>query len=473
MFQHAFSVLPTDVAAQIIDIVNKAPEDNSYDTFKRTVISRLSDSQEKLEARTPSLLTAQQPDVLTEVVEKLEPLVPDVSSQPGDKQRPRFSKQSDNSPKHRNQICYYHRMYGDDARKCQPGCKYPMNGTFNPQGNFTAGQYGRRLILAITSVASFILRNTVQSFQRFMNQVFYSLDFVFAYIDDALIISSNPEEHKMHLRQIEIDFPGHCLNKFDISPLPEKAQPVMDYSIPYSVKSLRRFLGMVNYYAGFIPNSAQILQPLTDLFKRVTRLVLKTDASQVEERAVLQQIVNGEIQPLSFFSRKLTPTETRFSTFDRELLAIYLAVKHFRHILEGRQFTILTEHKPLTLAKHPQIVILPDECRKKLLQPPYYGPFKALERKPKYIILDHSGKRESLSIDQLKLAYLELFDVNPKPSPIVFPDNVQTSTSRVQSSSQGTVKSTTSPSCASRHELSRTRCVQRITLPSRLADYVQ
>nr|CDS25349.1 gag pol polyprotein [Hymenolepis microstoma] len=49
-------------------------------------------------------------------------------------------------------------------------------------------------------------------------------------------------------------------------------------------------------------------------------------------------------------SKKLTTTEMRYSTFGRELLAIYLAVKHFRHILEGRQFTIFTDHKPLIYA---------------------------------------------------------------------------------------------------------------------------
>ncbi|VUZ47886.1 unnamed protein product [Hymenolepis diminuta] len=47
MFQHAFSALPTDVAAEVIDIVDRAPEDNSYDTFKKAVVGRLSDSQEK------------------------------------------------------------------------------------------------------------------------------------------------------------------------------------------------------------------------------------------------------------------------------------------------------------------------------------------------------------------------------------------------------------------------------------------
>ena len=48
------------------------------------------------------------------------------------------------------------------------------------------------------------------------------------------------------------------------------------------------------------------------------------------------QIVNHErefaehhVKPLGFFSKKLKPAETRYSTFGRELLGIYLAIKHF------------------------------------------------------------------------------------------------------------------------------------------------
>ncbi len=53
---------------------------------------------------------------------------------------------------------------------------------------------------------------------------------------------------------------------------------------------------------------------------------------------------------MAFFSRKLTVTETRYSTFDRELLAAFAAVCHFRFLLEGRQFRLLTDHKPLVSA---------------------------------------------------------------------------------------------------------------------------
>jgi cleavage and polyadenylation specificity factor subunit 1 len=65
--------------------------------------------------------------------------------------------------------------------------------------------------------------------------------------------------------------------------------------------------------------------------------------------AVLQQRVQDIWRPLAFFSRKLSPAQ-KYSAYDRELLAIYEAVRHFRHMLEARHFTILTDHKPLTYA---------------------------------------------------------------------------------------------------------------------------
>ena len=75
---------------------------------------------------------------------------------------------------------------------------------------------------------------------------------------------------------------------------------------------------------------------------------LMTDASDTAVGAVLQQHINSTWRPTLFFSRKMT----RYSTFDREKLAVYLAIKHFRHFLEGRSFHILTDHKPLTFALH-------------------------------------------------------------------------------------------------------------------------
>ena len=54
--------------------------------------------------------------------------------------------------------------------------------------------------------------------------------------------------------------------------------------------------------------------------------------------------------PIAFFSQKLTAAESKYSAFDRELLAAYSAVRHFRYFVEARPFTIYTDHKPLTFA---------------------------------------------------------------------------------------------------------------------------
>nr|VZH99555.1 unnamed protein product [Spirometra erinaceieuropaei] len=82
------------------------------------------------------------------------------------------------------------------------------------------------------------------------------------------------------------------------------------------------------------------------------QLSLMVDALAVSVGTVLQQHLAGPTRPLAFFSKMLLPDETRYGTFGRELLAIYLAVKHIRHYLEGRDFTVFTDHKPLTFALH-------------------------------------------------------------------------------------------------------------------------
>ena len=88
--------------------------------------------------------------------------------------------------------------------------------------------------------------------------------------------------------------------------------------------------------------TTQLHHPLPD-----AELSLMVDASDHAVGAVLHQSVGSDPQPLAYFSKVLKPAETRYSTFGRELLAIYLAIKHFRHQLEGRGFHVFTDHKPL------------------------------------------------------------------------------------------------------------------------------
>lgn len=257
-------------------------------------------------------------------------------------------------------------------------------------------------------VMTFGLRNAAQSFQRFIHSVTQGLDFCFPYIDDVLVASANEEEHLQHLEKLfnrfrqygvvvnisksnfgmhEVKFLGHLITPNGTTPLPEKVQAVRDYPKPTTVEELRRFLGKLNFYRRFTPHAAEsqaVLHSLhngckkrdktpirwtSELEEAFTRckdslanaallahpihnatLSLSVDASGTSIGAVVEQLVEGHWQPLSFFSKKLSPAQSLYSTYDRELLAIYEAVRNFKHLLEGRVFTIFTDHKPLTFA---------------------------------------------------------------------------------------------------------------------------
>ena len=75
---------------------------------------------------------------------------------------------------------------------------------------------------------------------------------------------------------------------------------------------------------------------------------IMTDASSFAVGEVLQQYIEHQWCPIAYFSKKLKPSEIKYSTFDRELLAVYLAIKHFHYFVEGREFQVFTDHKPLT-----------------------------------------------------------------------------------------------------------------------------
>ncbi len=86
-------------------------------------------------------------------------------------------------------------------------------------------------------------------------------------------------------------------------------------------------------------------------------LSLAVDASNTHIGAVLQQWQpgggrGGGWRPHFFFSKKLDTAQLKYSAFDRELLAAYLSVRHFRYMLDGKKFHILSDHKPLTQTLH-------------------------------------------------------------------------------------------------------------------------
>jgi len=134
----------------------------------------------------------------------------------------------------------------------------------------------------------FGLRNAAQTFQRFINEVSYGLDFCYAYIDDILVASSTEEQHEAHLKQLftrlseygvrinsakcvfgvnKVQFFGYLVTEEGTQPLPEKIETIKNFPLPSTVKQLRRFLGMINFYRKFIPGAAEDQAVLNDALK--------------------------------------------------------------------------------------------------------------------------------------------------------------------------------------------------------------
>ena len=132
----------------------------------------------------------------------------------------------------------------------------------------------------------FGLRNASATLQRYLDQIFRDLDCVFIYIDDILIFSGDEAQHKQDLLKVlkvlqendlrvaidksefflqEIDFLGYTIDDKGIRPSNNKLCAIRDFPESDHTKSLRSFLGLVNYYRHLIPDFANIVIPLTEL----------------------------------------------------------------------------------------------------------------------------------------------------------------------------------------------------------------
>ena len=218
----------------------------------------------------------------------------------------------------------------------------------------------------------FGLRNSSQTFQRVIDHATRGLDFVFVYLDDLLVTSPDHKTHKKHLRILfarlaeyriiigpekcqfgttKLSFLGHHVCAKGTSPLPSTVDAIVIF------EGHTRLSPKSNFDLMWDKNAESAFSESKQIFANATVLVhpdptaqinITCDASDVAVGGVLRQFFNGMWQPLSFFSKKLNPAETRNSAFDRELLAVYATIKYFRHNLEGRNFFVNTDHKPLT-----------------------------------------------------------------------------------------------------------------------------
>ena len=248
-------------------------------------------------------------------------------------------------------------------------------------------------------------------FQAKMSELMAALEFVRAYLDDLLCITrASLEDHLEKLRLVlirlrdaglkvnadkssfcahETEYLGYILTRDGIKPQQKKVQAILALTPPTSVKELRTFLGMVQYYRDLWARRSDMLAPLTSLvgecghtkvtkakgtkksawhwdavhqkaFDDVKATMAKevvlaypdfskpfeiyTDASAKQ----LGSVITQDNRPLAFFSRKLSETQQKYNVTEIELLAIVETLKEFKGMLWGQDIKIYTDHLNLT-----------------------------------------------------------------------------------------------------------------------------
>ena len=242
------------------------------------------------------------------------------------------------------------------------------------------------------------LCNSPDIFQEKMSTLMQDLEYVRTYLDDLLCLTKGDwNDHLSKLDTIfqrlsnaglkvnarksffgrsELEYLGYWITRDGIQPVTKKVEAIKNLATPKNKRELRHFIGMINYYRDMWIRRSEILAPLAALtsknvpwqwtevhqkaFEMIKQIVgretllaypdfsktfeIYTDASHTQLGAVIAQ----EGKPIAFYSRKLNSAQTRYTTTERELLAIVETLKEFRNILLGQSIRVYTDHKNLT-----------------------------------------------------------------------------------------------------------------------------
>ncbi|CAF2007476.1 unnamed protein product [Rotaria magnacalcarata] len=258
------------------------------------------------------------------------------------------------------------------------------------------------------------LRNSPPTFQKVMSDTLKSCrSFSLVYLDDIIVFSKSFVHHLIHLAHVfsalqemnlvinplkcelavqKIDYLSHTISKNLIQPMSDKIEAILQIKELRTLAQANRFLGSLGWYRKFLPKFAEVAAPIhsvTNLTKSNRRnfkwgitqskafhqlkkmltieplflhfpvddlpVILTTDASDVGIGGVLQQIVNGQGRNLYYHSQLITPCQRKYSTIEKEALAIYKCLDRMRSFVLGRNIIIMTDHFPLCYIMHKSI----------------------------------------------------------------------------------------------------------------------
>nr|XP_054922049.1 uncharacterized protein LOC126521574 [Dermacentor andersoni] len=250
-----------------------------------------------------------------------------------------------------------------------------LDNHFDPQVNEIAASY------------AFFMRNQAEGEKRRLESVLQGLPRVKVYLDDIIIAEKQNDNStlrqvlerlrdnglklnrdKCRFREKQVSFLGHKIDATGLHP-PENMEAITEAPRPETVSQLKSFLGLLTYYAKFLPNLATTLVPLYRLLAKGVRwqwkaehekafqaakramvaaellvhydpekpLRLECDASPVGVGAVLSHRIGNTDYPISFRSRALTPAERNYSQLEKEALALVFGVTKFRDYFVSRE----------------------------------------------------------------------------------------------------------------------------------------
>ena len=247
------------------------------------------------------------------------------------------------------------------------------------------------------------LCNAPGTFMQLMNETFSDMldKSVLCFLDDILIYSQTEEEHIRQVREVlcrlrdrklygklskcafmqrEVEFLGHHIGADGLRMSPDKVGAVQQWPRPTTTTEVRSFLGLANFYRRFVEGYSRLALPLTELTKdnitfswgdeqqkafealkatlcsapvliipdQSKPFALSCDACKYSIGAVLQQDHGQGLQPVAYFSAKLSDAERNYDVREREFMAIYRACLHWRPYLHGiHPFRLLSDHKSL------------------------------------------------------------------------------------------------------------------------------
>lgn len=246
----------------------------------------------------------------------------------------------------------------------------------------------------------FGLASGPSAFHQVIQKIIEGLDGCVNILDDILLYARSMAEHDERLRRLlerlskynatvrkdkciigasEVDFNGHRISASGILPLSSNVDAIQRIPVPEDPRQLSRFVSTAAYYLKFVPEFAELCDPLRQLLRadavwnwsptcqanfeelkhRIQSppvlahfdvnlpTIVTCDASAVAIGATLSQRHRDSERPVAFASRTLSPAERRYSASERESLACLWACEHWHFYLYGRKFTLVTDHQAL------------------------------------------------------------------------------------------------------------------------------